>query len=195
MKLKTFVIVMMIILSFTTISFAERLVDIPVPPNSSGYADFTEEEAAEQEKVYEESKNNITADSLVGKSSDNYLKSLSVEGYELSPEFNRQQDTYTIYVKDDSVNTFNVLAEPDNETAKIEGIGNVTVSADERIINIKVTAENGDLKVYTIKVENEDAKNSGENNYRNNIIIVVAVAIIILIILVIVLRKKNRRGK
>lgn len=195
MKLKTFVIVMMIILSFTTISFAERLVDIPVPPNSSGYADFTEEEAAEQEKVYEESKNNITADSLVGKSSDNYLKSLSVEGYELSPEFNRQQDTYTIYVKDDSVNTFNVLAEPDNETAKIEGIGNVTVSAEERIINIKVTAENGDLKVYTIKVENEDAKNSGENNYRNNIIIVVAVAIIILIILVIVLRKKNRRGK
>ena len=193
MKLKTFVIVMMIILSFTTISFAERLVDIPVPPNSSGYADFTEEEAAEQEKVYEESKNNITADSLVGKSSDNYLKSLSVEGYELSPEFNRQQDTYTIYVKDDSVNTFNVLAEPDNETAKIEGIGNVTVLADERIINIKVTAENGDLKVYTIKVENEDTKKSEPINY-NNIIIIIAIVIIIFIILVILLRKKNKRG-
>ena len=193
MKLKTFVIVMMIILSFTTISFAERLVDIPVPPNSSGYADFTEEEAAEQEKVYEESKNNITADSLVGKSSDNYLKSLSVEGYELSPEFNRQQDTYTIYVKDDSVNTFNVLAEPDNETAKIEGIGNVTVSAEERIINIKVTAENGDLKVYTIKVENEDTKKGEQINY-NNIIIIIAIVIIIFIILVILLRKKNKRG-
>ena len=193
MKLKTFVIVMMIILSFTTISFAERLVDIPVPPNSSGYADFTEEEAAEQEKVYEESKNNITADSLVGKSSDNYLKSLSVEGYKLSPEFNRQQDTYTIYVKDDSVNTFNVLAEPDNETAKIEGIGNVTVSADQRIINIKVTAENGDLKVYTIKVENEDTKKGEQINY-NNIIIIIAIVIIIFIILVILLRKKNKRG-
>lgn len=194
MRIKAFAIIMILILSFTTISFAERLVDIPVPPNSSGYADFTEEEAAEQEKVYEESKNNITADSLVGKSSDNYLKSLSVEGYKLSPEFNRQEDTYTIYVKDDSVNTFNVLAEPDNETAKIEGIGNVTVSPEERIINIKVTAENGDLKVYTIKVDNEDTKNSGENNYRNNIIIVIVIAIIILITLVIVLRKKNRRG-
>jgi hypothetical protein len=193
MKLKTFVIIMMVIVSFTTISFAERLVDIPVPPNSSGYADFTEKEAAEQEKVYEESKNNITADSLVGKSSDNYLKSLSVEGYELSPEFNRQQDTYTIYVKDDSVNTFNVLAEPDNETAKIEGIGNVTVSADERIINIKVTAENGDLKVYTIKVENEATKKSEPINY-NNIIIIIAIVIIIFIILVILLRKKNKRG-
>ena len=55
MKLKIFAIIMAIILSFTTISFAERLVDIPVPPNSSGYADFTEEEAAEQERKYEES--------------------------------------------------------------------------------------------------------------------------------------------
>ena len=193
MKLKTFAIIIMIILSFTTISFAERLVDIPVPPNSSGYADFTEEEAAEQEKVYEETKNDITADSLVGKSSDNYLKSLSVEGYELSPEFNRQQDTYTIYVKNDSVNTFNVLAEPDNETAKIEGIGNVTLSAEQRIINIKVTAENGDLKVYTIKVENEATKKSEQISY-NNIIIIIAIVIIIFIILVILLRKKNKRG-
>ena len=193
MKLKTFAIIIMIILSFTTISFAERLVDIPVPPNSSGYADFTEEEAAEQEKIYEETKNDITADSLVGKSSDNYLKSLSVEGYELSPEFNRQQDTYTIYVKDDSINTFNVLAEPDNETAKIEGIGNVTLSAEQRIINIKVTAENGDLKVYTIKVENEDTKKSEQISY-NNIIIIIAIVIIIFIILVILLRKKNKRG-
>ena len=188
MRIKAFAIIMILILSFTTISFAERLVDIPVPPNSSGYADFTEEEAAEQEKVYEESKNNITADSLVGKSSDNYLKSLSVEGYKLSPEFNRQEDTYTIYVKDDSVNTFNVLAEPDNETAKIEGIGNVTVSPEERIINIKVTAENGDLKVYTIKVDNEDTKKSEPINY-NNIIIIIAIVIIIFIILVILLRK------
>lgn len=193
MRIKAFAIIMILILSFTTISFAERLVDIPVPPNSSGYADFTEEEAAEQEKVYEESKNNITADSLVGKSSDNYLKSLSVEGYKLSPEFNRQEDTYTIYVKDDSVNTFNVLAEPDNETAKIEGIGNVTVSPEERIINIKVTAENGDLKVYTIKVDNEDTKKSEPINY-NNIIIIIAIVIIIFIILVILLRKKNKRG-
>ena len=153
MKLKIFAIIMAIILSFTTISFAERLVDIPVPPNSSGYADFTEEEAAEQERKYEESKNNITADSLIGKSSNNYLKSLSVEGYELTPEFNRQQDTYTIYVKDDSINSFNVLAEPDDETAKIDGIGNVTISAEQRIRNIKVTAENGDLKVYTINLD------------------------------------------
>lgn len=191
MKIKIFAIIMVIILSFTTISFSERLVDIPVPPNSSGYADFTEEEAAEQAKRYEESKKNTTADSLIGKSSDNYLKSLSVEGYDLTPEFNRQQDTYTIYVKDSSINSFNVFAEPDNETAKIEGIGNVTVSAEQRIINIKVTAENGDLKVYTINVENEENKKT-EGKADTKFIIIASIVIIIVIMVAILLNKRKK---
>ena len=191
MKIKTFAIIMVIILSYTTISFSERLVDIPVPPNSSGYADFTEEEAAEQAKRYEESKKNTTADSLIGKSSDNYLKSLSVEGYDLTPEFNRQQDTYTIYVKDGSINSFNVFAEPDNETAKIEGIGNVTVSAEQRIINIKVTAENGDLKVYTINVENEENKKT-EGKANAKFIIIASIVIIIVIMVAILLNKRKK---
>ena len=191
MKIKIFAIIMVIILSFTTISFSERLVDIPVPPNSSGYADFTEEEAAEQAKRYEESKKNTTADSLIGKSSDNYLKSLSVEGYDLTPEFNRQQDTYTIYVKYSSINSFNVFAEPDNETAKIEGIGNVTVSAEQRIINIKVTAENGDLKVYTINVENEENKKT-EGKANTKFIIIASIVIIIVIMVAILLNKRKK---
>lgn len=191
MKIKTFAIIMVIILSYTTISFSERLVDIPVPPNSSGYADFTEEEAAEQAKRYEESKKNTTADSLIGKSSDNYLKSLSVEGYDLTPEFNRQQDTYTIYVKDGSINSFNVFAEPDNETAKIEGIGNVTVSAEQRMINIKVTAENGDLKVYTINVENEENKKT-EGKANAKFIIIASIVIIIVIMVAILLNKRKK---
>ena len=191
MKIKTFAIIMVIILSYTTISFSERLVDIPVPPNSSGYADFTEEEAAEQAKRYEESKKNTTADSLIGKSSDNYLKSLSVEGYDLTPEFNRQQDTYTIYVKDGSINSFNVFAEPDNETAKIEGIGNVTVSAEQRMINIKVTAKNGDLKVYTINVENEENKKT-EGKANAKFIIIASIVIIIVIMVAILLNKRKK---
>lgn len=34
----------------------DRLVDIPVPPNSSGYADFTSEEGEQQAKEYEQNK-------------------------------------------------------------------------------------------------------------------------------------------
>lgn len=195
-KLSIFFIILITLMSIMNISFAEtgRLVDIPVPPSSSGYADFTEEEAAERAKEYEESKNNaVTADYFVGKSSDNYLKSLNVEGYELSPEFNRQKDTYTIYVKDDSINTFNVTAEPDNENAKIEGIGTITVSQEERLINIKVTAENGDLKVYTINIENESNKSKAiAGNINMNYIIIIAIIILLVAVIAIIIKKKNK---
>lgn len=190
LKITIFITILICMMSFASLSFAEtpRLVDIPVPPNSAGYADFTEEEAAEKEKEYEESKNNaVTADYYVGKSSDNYLKSLSIEGYDLYPKFSRQNETYTIYVKDDNINTFNVTAEADNENAKIEGIGNVSVSQEERIINIKVTAENGDLKVYTINIENEANKPKKINIFMIVLVIVILIGVILFII------RKNKK--
>lgn len=189
-KISLFFIILICITSFANLSFAEtpRLVDIPVPPNSAGYADFTEEEAAEIEKEYEESKNNtVTADYYVGKSSDNYLKSLSIEGYDLYPKFNKQNDNYTIYVKNDSTNTFNVTAETDNENAKIEGIGTVNLAQGENTINIKVTAENGNLKIYTIKVEKE--------NGNINVWLVIAIIFIVLVVGVLIfylIRRKNK---
>lgn len=190
LKISLFFINLICIVSIVSLSFAEtpRLVDIPVPPNSAGYADFTEEDAAEVEKEYEESKNNtVTADYYVGKSSDNYLKSLSIEGYELYPKFSRQNDTYTIYVKNDSTNTFNVTAEPDNEIAKIEGIGTVNLTSGQNTINIKVTAENGNLKIYTINVEKENGK--------INVWLVISIIFIVLVVGVLIFYLLKRKNK
>lgn len=140
------------------------------------------------EKEYEESKNNtVTADYYVGKSSDNYLKSLSIEGYELYPKFSRQNDTYTIYVKNDSTNTFNVTAEPDNEIAKIEGIGTVNLTSGQNTINIKVTAENGNLKIYTINVEKENGK--------INVWLVISIIFIVLVVGVLIFYLLKRKNK
>lgn len=193
-KIKIAIITVMVLLSiFSSSVFAEtgKFTDIPVPPNSSGYADYTEEEAAEDEKEYEENKENaLTAEDYVGKSSDYYLKSLEVEGYKLEPKFNRQNDEYTIYVKDDNIDTFNVKAEADNEKATIDGTGSVTVPSDERLINVTVTAENGNIKVYTIKVDNEANR---EKNY--NWIIGIIIAVIIILILFILIKKSNKKGK
>lgn len=193
-KIKVAIITVMVLLSiFSSSVFAEtgKFTDIPVPPNSSGYADYTEEEAAEKEKEYEENKENtLTAEDYVGKSSDYYLKSLEVEGYKLEPKFNRQNDEYTIYVKDDNIDTFNVKAEADNEKATIDGTGSVTVSPDERLINVTVTAENGNIKVYTIKVDNEANR---EKNY--NWIIGIVIAVIIILILFVLIKKSNKKGK
>ena len=85
------------------------------------------------------------------------------------------------------------MAEPDDETAKIDGIGNVTISAEQRIINIKVTAENGDLKVYTIKVENEENKKTEGKSSINFIVIAIIIVIIIAVIVTLLYKKKNNK--
>lgn len=186
-------VAMVLIIGLFNVSLAEtgRLVDIPVPPESSGYTDFTEQEAKEKAEQLEKDKNNVTsAEDYVGKSSNNYLKMMEVEGYELIPKFNRQNDSYKIFVKDDSINNFNVIAETDNDKAKVEGIGNINVSNSERKINLKVTAENGNIKVYTINIENEANKPKNQKgNMLISLIIIIAVATVVGIIFI---KKKKK---
>ena len=188
-----------------------RFVDIPVPPDSSGHTDVTSEEAEQKEKEYEENQENttnITAEEYVGKSSNNYLKKLEIEGYKLEPEFNSQEDNYTIYVKDKSkVSKVNVIAEAEDSNAKIEGNGNVEISKDY-IVNINVIAENGNLKVYTIKIENQDEKGKQENDEeqvsasinengtgKNNTNLIVGIAIVGVVIIAGILVKSKFSNK
>ena len=189
-------VAMVLIIGLFNVSLAEtgRLVDIPVPPESSGYTDFTEQEAKEKAEQLEKDKNNVTsAEDYVGKSSNNYLKMMEVEGYELIPKFNRQNDSYKIFVKDDSINNFNVIAETDNDKAKVEGIGNINVSNSERKINLKVTAENGNIKVYTINIENEANKPKNQKgNMLISLIIIIAVAVAIVVVGIIFIKKKKK---
>lgn len=174
----------------------DRLVDIPVPPNSSGYADFTEEEAAQRQEEYEKTKNNTTAEDYIEKSSNNYLKSLNVEGYNLEPEFKRENDTYTIYIKNrEDVTNLNITAEADDENAKIDGIGTVQITPEQNSININVTAENGNLKIYKINIQNgENEENKDKTQIAGvNIEYIIAIVIIIFIVIFISVLKNRRR--
>lgn len=174
----------------------DRLVDIPVPPNSSGYADFTEEEAAQRQEEYEKTKNNTTAEDYIEKSSNNYLKSLNIEGYNLEPEFKRENDTYTIYIKNrEDVTNLNITAEADDESAKIDGIGTVHITPEQNSININVTAENGNLKIYKINIQNgENEENKDKTQIAGiNIEYIVAIVIIIFIVIFISVLKNRRR--
>lgn len=174
----------------------DRLVDIPVPPNSSGYSDFTEEEAAQRQEEYEKTKNNTTAEDYIEKSSNNYLKSLNIEGYNLEPEFKRENDTYTIYIKNrEDVTNLDITAEADNESAKIDGIGTVQITPEQNSININVTAENGNLKIYKINIqegENEESKEKTQIAGINIEYIVAIVIILFIIIFISVLKNKRR---
>lgn len=88
-------------------------------------------------------------------SSDNTLASLSIEGYDLDPTFNKDTLEYKLTV-DEVVDKINVNAKANHEKAAVTGTGEVNLSSGENTIEVKVTAENGNEKVYKIIVMVED---------------------------------------
>lgn len=88
-------------------------------------------------------------------SKDNTLKSLSVEGYELSPQFNKDTTNYTVSVPD-TVEKIKVNAQVNDSTARVSGAGEIELSQGINKIEVVVTAQNGSLKTYTITVDVKD---------------------------------------
>lgn len=84
-------------------------------------------------------------------SSNNFLKSLSVEGYSLNPEFNKDKLEYSLDVAKD-VTSVTIKATAEDSTAKITGVGEVNVTEGINTLNVVVSAENGSTKTYVIKV-------------------------------------------
>lgn len=95
-----------------------------------------------------------STDSLSDKS-NNYLQSLSVEGYEISPEFNKNTITYYLVIPT-SVTSLNVLAEAEIENATVKITGNTSLKSKENTIKIVVTAKNRTTKTYNIIATRQD---------------------------------------
>ena len=83
--------------------------------------------------------------------SNNYLQSLEVTGYEISPEFNKNTTNYYLVIPAD-VSSVEVLAVPESENAKAKVTGNTALNRNESTIKIVVTSENGKNKTYNITV-------------------------------------------
>ncbi len=79
----------------------------------------------------------------------NDLKSLSIEGYEIS--FNKEKLEYEILIGED-VESLNINAVSADETALINISGNEGLKPGENKVEVVVTAENGDIKTYVIDV-------------------------------------------
>lgn len=90
------------------------------------------------------------------KNSDATLKSLSVDGYTLSPSFSANNTSYSIKVPS-NVSSINLSAISNSDKAKIEGIGNVSLTGNVTNVVVKVTAEDGTVKSYNIKIERESS--------------------------------------
>ena len=82
-------------------------------------------------------------------SSDNTLSSLSIDGVNLEPAFDKNTTSYNVNLEA-GVTKINVKATPNDKSAKVTGIGEIEVSEGNNNIEVVVTAENGSTKTYTI---------------------------------------------
>ena len=85
------------------------------------------------------------------KSNNKELKSLTVEGYMLTPEFSNDVTDYSLTINDD-VDSLEITAEPADEKAEVEIIGNSNLLIGDNTIQVKVTAEDGTIRTYRINV-------------------------------------------
>lgn len=83
-------------------------------------------------------------------SRNNYLKSLSIEGYEIS--FDKETLEYSIEVEND-VEKVNISASPEDSKASVSGTGEREVTEGNNKLEVKVTAENGNERTYVINVK------------------------------------------
>ena len=91
------------------------------------------------------------------------LKSLSVgDSLELTPAFSADVTEYTLAVGED-VTSLDVEAVADDENAKVEITGNDNLLMGENTVEIKVTAEDGTVRTYTINVTKGDTAAIAEN--------------------------------
>jgi len=104
-------------------------------------------------------------------SKNNNLKSLSVEGYSLSPEFNKDTTEYTVTTPSNT-EKIKVIADVEDSKSSISGAGEFEVEEGENKIQVVVTAENGSTKTYTIIINVKD-DNPIEVNINDELLTVV----------------------
>lgn len=84
-------------------------------------------------------------------SKNNNLKELSVEGYDLTPVFDKNTLEYTLELEN-GIESIKVNATKEDNTASISGTGEIPLSEGVNPVKIVVTAQNGSTKTYTINV-------------------------------------------
>lgn len=95
-------------------------------------------------------------------SPNNALDSLKVEGYSLTPSFNKFVYEYDLIVKN-NVTSVNLTATPLDSTATITGIGKKNLNEGVNKFTVKVKAENGLVREYKVTVARQDVNGNIPN--------------------------------
>lgn len=93
----------------------------------------------------------VYATTVANKPSDNNLKSLSVEGYELNPKFSASNTSYQLPKLPETVENIKIKATANDPKAKVEIFGE-KLALGKNVAMVNVTAQNGAVKTYNISV-------------------------------------------
>lgn len=83
---------------------------------------------------------------------NNWLKTLSINGYSLTPTFAVNSTTEYSLIVPQSVESLNISATTVNANARIAGVGTINLASGTNKIYINVTAQNGSQRTYTLTV-------------------------------------------
>ena len=94
---------------------------------------------------------------------NNYLASLEVAGFSLTPTFDGAKTEYSLIVEND-VTSVTISASPVVDKATVEGTGTLNLKVGKNVFSIICKSESGDKKTYTVTVmrEGEDGEISPE---------------------------------
>lgn len=120
----------------------------------TAYKDFKDIPVVFKIPVYKDMPAKKAAMPKDGKNPNNWLKSLDITGQVMEPEFHIKDDESEIYtiMVDATTDYITVNAETVNSKAEISGDGIWKIEDGRNIIKVKVKAENGDVRTYTIYV-------------------------------------------
>ncbi len=94
---------------------------------------------------------------------NNWLKSLSVSGYNLTPSFSGGTTEYSLIVGQD-VSSVKVSAEAVASTSSVQGTGTISLQYGSNSVKITCKAQNGSTRDYTINIVRQGSGSKGDIN-------------------------------
>lgn len=145
---------------------------------------------------------NVTKGETTTANSAIELSELSINGYNLTPEFTSGIYEYKLDIADPSITSLNVNAKSNNENAVIEIAGNDELKLGENIITILLKAKDGEEeKIVTYQIVVNISEKTEENNQiiagidNKDLYMYAGIGLGIIIILIIIITVFKRRKR
>lgn len=127
-------------------------------------------------------------------SSNNNLKILSANGFQLSPGFAKDILEYNVKVNSNT-DSLDLTALAESDSAKVEITGNKNFQVGNNVVLIKVTDENGFSKYYQINVNKPEAAIMGMNIGHFLMLLFLGLGLVAtLLLLLLILRKRKDKN-